>query len=454
MKGRKIALLLIFLIIVAAGGYFVYEYRKEEVKVYDTVIAQKGDVNMKVSGSGKIEVKDKVPVFAEADQTVKLVIAKEGESIKKGDVLIEYDLEKDRADLEREIREAELKLQNARLNLKSIVQPAEGNELIQYESEVLSAEKNIEDVKSEIESIVIKISQQEIKVKDLKEILDKNEKLLSGGAIAQREYDDSLNNYNIAAESLKDLENQKALKEKTLLVRQDQFAFSQKKLDNSKDRLLDETNVIKYEMQQNNIALSEIAIEKLKNDRSKLKEKEIAPADGIISSVDVKEGAAVHNNTVIAYISDTSGVIGKLDVSEYDAPLIELNQRAELSTSGIPDKTYQGKVSFIWEAAIEKESSDDEIIVPIEIQIENIDDKLKIGYSVDIDIFVKEAVNVLMVPIQAVMQEEEGYFVYQLEDNIPVKKEVQVGLYGDKYVEIISGISEGAEIILRPSEVE
>jgi HlyD family secretion protein len=141
MKGRKIALLLIFLIIVAAGGYFVYEYRKEEVKVYDTVIAQKGDVNMKVSGSGKIEVKDKVPVFAEADQTVKLVIAKEGESIKKGDVLIEYDLEKDRADLEREIREAELKLQNARLNLKSIVQPAEGNELIQYESEVLSAEK-------------------------------------------------------------------------------------------------------------------------------------------------------------------------------------------------------------------------------------------------------------------------------------------------------------------------
>jgi HlyD family secretion protein len=249
------------------------------------------------------------------------------------------------------------------------------------------------------------------------------------------------------------LENQKALKEKTLLVRQDQFAFSQKKLDNSKDRLLDETNVIKYEMQQNNIALSEIAIEKLKNDRSKLKEKEIAPADGIISSVDVKEGAAVHNNTVIAYISDTSGVIGKLDVSEYDAPLIELNQRAELSTSGIPDKIYQGKVSFIWEAAVEKESSDDEIIVPIEIEIENIDDKLKIGYSVDIDIFVKEAVNVLMVPIQAVMQEEEGYFVYQLEDNIPVKKEVQVGLYGDKYVEIISGISEGAEIILRPSEV-
>lgn len=453
MKGKKIGLLLMALILVAAGGYVVYEYRKEEVKVYDTVIAQKGDVYVKVSGSGKIEVKDKIPVYAQADQTVKLVIAKEGNKVKKGDVLIEYDLEKDKGDLEREIKEAELKLQNARLNLKSIVQPAEGNELIQYESEVLTAGKNIEDIKTEIESIGIKISQQEIKVSDLKEILDKNEKLLSGGAISKREYDDSLNNYNLAAESLRDLENQKALKEKTLTVREDQLAFSKKKLDNSKDRLLDEANVIKYEMQQNNIALSEIAIEKLKNDRDKLKDKEIAPADGIISSVEVKEGAAVHNNTLIASISDTSGVLGKLDVSEYDAPLIELSQRAELSTSGIADKIYEGKVSFIWEAAIEKESADDEVIVPVEMTIENIDDKLKVGYSVDIDIFVKEAVNVLMVPVQAVMQEEAGYFVYALENGVPVKKEVQPGLYGDKYVEIISGISEGAEIIARPSEV-
>ena len=57
---------------------------------------------------------------------------------------------------------------------------------------------------------------------------------------------------------------------------------------------------------------------------------------------------------------------------------------------------------------------------------------------------VKDAV---LVPVTAVNVDSTGEFVYAIENNEIVKKQVETGISSDTMVEILSGVSEGDQLI-------
>lgn len=61
---------------------------------------------------------------------------------------------------------------------------------------------------------------------------------------------------------------------------------------------------------------------------------------------------------------------------------------------------------------------------------------------------VDEEKNVLCVPIESIHSTGDSYFVYVLEDENRSMQYVEVGLLGDEFVEIISGIEIGTRVIL------
>ena len=449
---KKIALLLI-IIAGLAGGFGIYSYinTKNAFVPQECIELQYGHVYTSVSGEGKIGVKNTVSLYLENSQTIEHVHVKEGDIVKAGDILITYDIVSARNELERQLKEAQLNLQNAQLNLNAIRTPASGNELVQYENDILSSQKNIDDTKSELESLDNKIEQQQIKLNDAKATMERNSELLSAGAITQKAYDDSATIYHLYLSAMKDLETQKAQKEKSLETRNTQLTLSQQKLENSKNRLLDEATAIKYEIQQNTIALYSLTIDKLNDDLAKLTEESVAAIDGAVTKVNVADGGTASKNMSLITISDTSDIIAKMELSEFDAPGIDNSMRVEITTSGIADMVYAGSISKIAAEAVKKESSsDNEVIVPVEIEIKNLDNRLKIGYSVDVEIFTQEKENVLCLPASCIYERDDKKYAYILENESYVETEISTGLYGDKFIEIIGGLEAGAQVVLSP----
>jgi len=450
---NKKIIMLLGIIAALAGGAGVYSYinAKNAFTPQECVEVQRGQVYTSVSGEGKIGVKNTVYLYIENSQTIEHVHVKEGDSVKAGDILITYDIASLRNDLERQLKEAQLNLQNARLNLNAIQTPASGNELVQYENDILSSQKNIDDTESELESIGNKIEQQQIKLNDAKTTMERNEELLGAGAITQRAYDDSATVYELYVSAMKDLETQKVQKERTLETRNTQLELSEQKLKNAKNRLLDEATAIKYEIQQNTIALYGLTIDKLNDDLSKLTEESVAQISGTVTKVNVQDGGTASKNMSLITISDTSDIVAKMDLSEFDAPGIESYMKVYITTSGIADMVYTGTISKIAAEAVEKtSSSDNEIIVPVEIEIENLDSRLKIGYSVDVEIFTAERENVLRLPATCVYERDGKKYCYVMSNESYIETEVSTGLYGDKFIEITGGLEEGRQVVLSP----
>lgn len=73
---------------------------------------------------------------------------------------------------------------------------------------------------------------------------------------------------------------------------------------------------------------------------------------------------------------------------------------------------------------------------------------IDVGVMGEISIVMETKSNVLSVPKETVHMIEDKAFVYTLnEDNIREIRYVEIGLYGDERVEIISGLSEGEKVV-------
>jgi len=115
---------------------------------------------------------------------------------------------------------------------------------------------------------------------------------------------------------------------------------------------------------------------------------------------------------------------------------------------------YTGAVTKIYEDAIEKETSDDnEIVVPVEITLESIDDDLKVGYTVNVELTLEERRDVIWIPLGAMFMEGENRFVYIIENDEVIKRQIVTGFSGDRSIEVLEGLSENDILIANLTDI-
>lgn len=456
---KVIKILLVVAVIGAAAGagwYWWLESQKEaplseQYPVEPVILA---DVAQTVLATGNVGARETVQLYMTRTETAKTVWVKEGDFIAAGDTLITWDVEQDRIELERKKEQAQLNIDNARLGLSLIGQPAQGNELVQYESDVTAAEKNVFDAENDINSTHIRITQQQRKLDDAKKTLDRNTDLLSAGAVSQAEYDYALMAYENAQEGLEDLQLQLSIKERTLELRQTQLEESNQRLSNALNKLSEQANTLKYRQQQNVILLNELELAQIDDDLTKLVDETVSPVTGYVEIVHIPEGSTASKGSLLFELADMSATIVRADVTEYDAPVLAVGQSVILTTSGLPGREYTGTITKMAAGAVEKEkSSGTERVVPVEITVTDADEVLKPGYTVDLEIFIAIRNQVLSVPLQSVATNDDRHYVYILRDEVLEKREIVTGLYGDKRVEVISGLSENEPVVLNQAEI-
>lgn len=206
----------------------------------------------------------------------------------------------------------------------------------------------------------------------------------------------------------------------------------------------------KLKQADNSVKLAKLSLNSAKENLARNKNTIAAENDGVVTEVNVVEGAMGNAAQAAVVIQDTQNLKVVLSLGKFDAAKVRLGQEVVVNNG---NNVYNGRVSFIEPAAKTTISAGgSETALGVEIDILDKSPDLKIDFDVDVDILVGQAQNVIKVPAESVKVEKGNRnLVYVLDGNTVHEKNITVGIQSDKEVEIKEGVNKGEKVILNPS---
>jgi Cu(I)/Ag(I) efflux system membrane fusion protein len=167
-----------------------------------------------------------------------------------------------------------------------------------------------------------------------------------------------------------------------------------------------------------------------------------SPADGRVLDRNVLDGSYVEPATELYRIADLSVVWLQAKLYEYEIPHIEVDQQVAVTLLAEPDKTFQGKVSFVEPVVQEMTRT-----VKVRVEVKNPNDVLKPGMYADLKIE-HDMGQGLLIPQSAVLRTGERDLAFRaLPEGRFEPVEVKLGSrFGERF-EVLGGLSEGDEIV-------
>lgn len=180
----------------------------------------------------------------------------------------------------------------------------------------------------------------------------------------------------------------------------------------------------------------------------------IAPRAGIVTKKYVEAGSIVTagrssvagtgSGVAIVDIADVSRMFVLVSVDETDIAQIEIGQDVDVSVEAYPDELFEGRVTKI---APQSVTDQNVTTIPVTVEIDLPDARLKPGMNANCDFITGRAENVVMVPSEAVKEGDDGDVVTVIKDGKQVERKVEVGLAGSEYTEIKKGLKLGEQVV-------
>ena len=191
-----------------------------------------------------------------------------------------------------------------------------------------------------------------------------------------------------------------------------------------------------------------------------------APLTGRVVDLNAEQGEVVVSGTmnnpasVIGTIADLSEILAEVDVDETEVAYLAVGQRAELRVDALPEHTFRGEVVEIGSSGFQRPQQPDVTFFKVKILLAEPDENLRPGMSVRAEVETARHEQVLVVPIQAVVQrppletedgeDDEISVVFVIADEQAEQRPVESGLTDAIYAEIASGLEEGEVIVTGP----
>lgn len=213
-----------------------------------------------------------------------------------------------------------------------------------------------------------------------------------------------------------------------------------------------------------------------------------APISGRVTRLNIELGETVivgtMNNpgSLLLTVSDLSVVEAVMEVDETDVPLISLGDSAIVELDAFSDRRFSGRVNEIGNSAIIPPASGQTQAVDFEVVITLVDppDDIRPDLSATADIIIETREEALSVPIISVtvrqdereeeegededdetrrrpegpvarsLQEEAVEGVFVVSDGRVTFREVEIGITGQEYFEVLSGLSVGDTVVAGP----
>ena len=169
-----------------------------------------------------------------------------------------------------------------------------------------------------------------------------------------------------------------------------------------------------------------------------------SPIDGIIASKDVFEGALVSNTMAPYVISETDTLQVAISVTEQVVNKIQQGSQLEIIIPAVGTGIFTGKITSVSPVIDAKTFSYDVLI-----DIPNRSNLIKPGMTAKVNIMVEKREDIILVPINSILTEDSGKYVFTVENNRAVKRFVDTGISNNDMVEITKGLETGHLIVVK-----
>jgi len=168
----------------------------------------------------------------------------------------------------------------------------------------------------------------------------------------------------------------------------------------------------------------------------------IAPFDGILGYRGITGDILGSENSIIITLDDNSIIYSDLKIPENFAPFIKKGLPVKAKFSGSKDKIYNGKIY-----AVSSRISAETRSLLTRVMIENENYELIPGSLLEVVINYNVR-NSLGIPDTSMMVEGNKTYVYKVsKDNIANKTEIKIGIRDSGFIEVITGLNEGDNIV-------
>jgi HlyD family secretion protein len=357
-----------------------------------------------ISSNGKVEPIAPYVMRAQLDTFVEKVRATEGQTVKKGQVILELDVK----DAAAKLSEAKGKLLRAQDDLRAANAGGRTDDAARVAGDLAKAQAE-------------------------RDRLQKNHEVLQRLIAQQAATQDEL--------AANDLALTKAQAEVTRLAAARQEFDRSVKLDTGQAEL-------HVQQIQNEVAALE---EKVRQGRVTV------PADGTLYSLPVKAGDYVKLGDLLAEMADLHKVRVRAFIDEPEIGALEANEPVKITWDALPSKTWLGKTEIIPKQVVPHQNrSVGELLCAVN------NDKLELLPNINVNVRInsRERIGVLAVPRGAVAAEGGRRYVFVVKRNqLSVskstleKREIHVGIADATNYEVVSGLQEG-ELVALPGDVD
>jgi len=169
-----------------------------------------------------------------------------------------------------------------------------------------------------------------------------------------------------------------------------------------------------------------------------------SPAAGIVMEKKAVQGMRFMPGEMLYQVADLSRVWVIADVFEQDLALVKNGAKAQVSINAYPDKTFTGTVTYVY-PTLKAETR----TVPVRVELANPGGLIKPGMFVQVELQVSAKAQGITVPVSAVIDSGTRQIVLvQLKEGHFEPREVKLGARSDAYVEVLSGVKDGEQVVV------
>jgi len=348
-----------------------------------TAQVEQGKIRSVVSTNGKVEPVNNFEAHAPMSTNVKRVFVKEGASVKKGQLLLVLD----DADVQAQAARAIAQLKAAQADLAAAERGGSQEEVLSLEPQLVKARTDRDAAQRNLDAL---------------------NKLEAQGAASAGEVQDAQNTLARANAQLEFLEKKK-----------------NKRYSNAEiarvEAQRDEANAA-YAAAQDTLAKTNVR----------------SPFDGIVYSLPVKQGAFVTAGELLLQVADLRKVLIRAFVDEPDIARVSLGESIEITWDAVPGRIWQAKVTVVPSTVTPRGARN---VGETTAVIDNKDLKLLPNVNVGVTIVAAEHNNVLIVPREAIRNDDSKPYVLQIVGHELKRRDVETSLSNLTQVEITHGLS-------------
>jgi len=438
--------------------------RKDEVNVQTAKAERKETLKAKITASGEIRAKEFVDLQSEIAGVIIDLPVREGDRVKKGDVLLKIDPVQSSASASATRAQYEAQMAEVRAQ----------------EFAILNVDAQLARDEAALRSSRALLGQAESNYNRAQSSFKRQQQLNEDGLISREQYEEAQNNLKVAKSQFESQQAQNSQMETGVKIARNNI--EQMKI-----------NKAAVESRARSMAAN------LTRDANiESKTTLTSPLDGVITQLLVEKGERAqpgimsNPQATLMTIADLSTIQAQLKVDETDVINMKLHDQAFVKVDALQDVVFEGEVSEIGNSPIgqtqsrlqtssaQQEAKDFKVIVTLK----NPSNKLRPGMSCTGDIITDMKHNVLAIPIQSLTirevevdkdgkyqepdlkkkkqqgsvaradnskdkpkkKELEGVFVVN-KDKVARFRPVKTGITGESEIEIIDNLKDGEEVV-------